>query len=446
VSAPRRQPPLPWLCTLGGRRSGCDSQAACLPASEPLCPAPIDLSADPLRPPTLHPTTPTQRYGYYNPGGNQNLCTYCGDGYNTSAAANATAGEYKATDAAQCRVDFGYFAGNGGIDACLRGWYKDTLGPHACSQCPAGTSTTKARAGLRISDCDTCKPGFGVASGVIANLSAPSCEMCTSGTYSSGFKAGGQICDACPQSANFTGKMVSRPGVFTPEDCYGEYTTDKDVFDNQQAWVGVGVVSLPSGVWGGGGRIRAPLLNARHRSRTPRAPTHPPTLPPKDLIPGELSLQQGLNSVRACQEACSAPNSQCQYLAFYAVGGPGNGGEGVNECYFRVGSTAKKAVTASTTDSLVAFEIREGQYVVYEASPTEEIGVPLTTTGQSLFQAKAACEAHRACVGIAANTMVNGAPVSGWTLFGATLREGAIGKIRVVGENIQSWVPLPTGL
>jgi hypothetical protein len=354
-------------------------------------------------------------YGYYNPGGNQNLCTYCGDGYNTSASANATAGEYKATDASQCRVDFGYFNGSSlGIEACLRGYYKDTLGPHACSQCPAGVSTTKAQAGLKISDCNTCKPGFGVAGGVIADLSAPTCARCTSGTYSSGFKAGGQICDVCPQAANFTGKMVSRAGIFTPEDCYGEYTTDKDVFDNQQAW---------------------------------------------DLIPLDgLVHKTAATSIIACQELCST-TATCQYFAFYAEGGnmdyPSTGAAdaGKNQCYFKEGDVTPVAVTTSTTDSLVAFEIREGQYVVYKSSSAEQVGVTLTTTGQSLFAAKAECEANRECVGIAANTIVvpaNGPTpavvATGWTLFGAVKREGAIGKIRVIGENIQTWVPLPTGL
>lgn len=358
-------------------------------------------------------------YGYYNPGGNQNLCTYCGDGYNTSVTANATAGEYKATDASQCRVDFGYFNGSSnGIEACLRGYYKDTLGPQSCTQCPAGVSTTKAQAGLKISDCDTCKPGFGVstADGKIADLSNPTCARCTSGKYSSGFVAGGQVCAACPQAANFTGKMVSRPGIFTPEDCYGEYTTDKDVFDNAQAW---------------------------------------------DLIPLDKLVHKTVpQTVADCQQLCT-DTTDCQYFAFYAEGGnmeypaAADPMAGKNQCYLRIASTAVVNVTTSFDTPAVAFEIREGQYVVYEADANEQIGVTLTTTGQSLFAAKAACEANRECVGIAANTVVvpetapnagDAVKAVGWTLFGAVKREGAIGKIRVVGENIQSWVPLPTGL
>lgn len=191
--------------------------------------------------------------------------------------------------------------------------------------------------------------------------------------------------------------MVSRPGIFTPEDCYGEYTTDKDVFDNAQAW---------------------------------------------DLIPmdaTQLALQDTLATVVACQEACSASDN-CQYMAFYRTGAPD--GDGNNKCYFRLAG-AIAPVTADNWDApsqaLVAFEIREGQYVVYKATDAEQIGVPLTTTPVGLFDAKAACEKNRECVGMKGTS-------AGWTLFGAIQREDAIGKIRVVGENIQSWVPLPTGL
>jgi hypothetical protein len=87
----------------------------------------------------------------------------------------------------------------------------------------------------------------------------------------------------------------------------------------------------------------------------------------------------------------------------------------------------------------VAFEIREGQYAVYNASQSEVIGVAIAGGPHSLAAAKTACEADATCVGIHGKA-------GGWTLFAATKREDVIGKIRVVGENIQSWVSLPTGL
>jgi hypothetical protein len=475
---------------------------------------------------THHPSKPiifAPRYAYYNPGGNQAPCTYCGDGYNTSAAVNATAGELGATDAGQCRIDFGFFNGSTGrISACLRGYYKDTLGPQACNQCPAGTSTTKAQAGLKVSDCDTCKPGFGVAGGKIANLSAPTCGICASGSYSSGFKAGGQACDACPQAANFTGKMVSRPGIFTPEDCFGEFTTDRTVFDNQQAWVGMGVVSLLSGVEGVGGRAEAaaapppPLSRRRgprrgvpphpsaaaqrttpltHTSRA-RPPPRPPTpkgpdthgsgrhpvaaaepddrrgLPGRLLRIGQLpGKPEGCVRVvwgvclaskmgRCARNGCLlqspadmrfrapfpfAPRPAPQYFAFFGTGGPQPFNGGNSQCYMRLAGRIAplNATVVGSWDApstpLVAFEARGGQYVVYPAVGTEVIGVPMPNAAQGLAAAKVACDADRECVGMKGNS-------SGWTLFGAVQQPDAIGKIRVVGDNIQSWVPLPTGL
>ena len=98
-------------------------------------------------------------YGFYNEGSNQRPCTPCGEGYNTSATPNATSGEYKSTSAAACQVDFGFWLGaSGGVEACLRGSYKDNLGNVAvgtagCKACPVGTSTTKRAAGLLVSDC-----------------------------------------------------------------------------------------------------------------------------------------------------------------------------------------------------------------------------------------------------------------------------------------------------
>ena len=85
--------------------------------------------------------------------------------------------------------------------------------------------------------------------------SAPACTACGSGTFSSGYIAGGQPCKDCPQAANFTGKMVSPAGIFTPEDCYGEFTTDGEptptIMQNNLAWDYIphspGMLQLKSG-------------------------------------------------------------------------------------------------------------------------------------------------------------------------------------------------------
>ena len=118
-----------------------------------------------------------------------------------------------ATAQSDCKIDFGYSMGicpslvpAQGITACLRGYYKDTVSSTAtCQLCPTGTSTSMARAAVARSDCNVCRPGFG---GVV-DLANPRCGACTSGFWSSGYKSGGQACEACPKSANFTGKMVS---------------------------------------------------------------------------------------------------------------------------------------------------------------------------------------------------------------------------------------------
>lgn len=345
-------------------------------------------------------------YGYYNPGGNQNLCTYCGDGFNTSATANATAGEMRSIAASTCQVDFGFYTSASGIEACLRGTYKANLGNVAigttsCTTCPAGTSTTKRQAAILVSDCDTCKPGFGNAA---INLANPSCSRCLTGTYSPGLVKGGQSCGECPKSANFSGTMVSREGIFTPEDCYPEFTTNPEVFDNTQAW---------------------------------------------DVIPmavGSTLVAQSYSTPADCQNNCAAAGSGCQYFVFYNAGGPG----GQNGCFFRIVDGAVPIPPYNTNDGnmpagpKVAFEIREGQYVVYPALATEDIGVALTNAdgsdryaATSLMSAKGHCDADRECVGMQTKDGTS------WTVFGAAKREDVIGKIRVKGENIQSWVPLP---
>ena len=100
--------------------------------------------------------------------------------------------------------------------------------PLACTLTPAPPTSSPP---------DTCKPGFGLASSPYTiDLTNPSCGRCLTGTYSSGFVASGQKCDECPKTANFTGKMVSREGIFTPEDCYSEFPTMPEVFDNSEAW------------------------------------------------------------------------------------------------------------------------------------------------------------------------------------------------------------------
>jgi hypothetical protein len=79
--------------------------------------------------------------------------------------------------------------------------------------------------------------------------------------------------------------------------------------------------------------------------------------------------------------------------------------------------------------------------VVYPRAEGESVGVPIAgkTAFATLDSAKTACAADRTCVGM------SGGP-SGWSLFAGALREGAVGKVRAVGEAINPWAPAPTGL
>ena len=201
-------------------------------------------------------------YGTWNEGGNRRPCTSCGEFFNTTNAPWSYAGERGSDSPDDCKIDFGYSRGvcpavaaSQGIVACLRGYYKNVVSStHSCTQCPTGTSTTMARAAVAKSDCNTCRPGFGVTGGAISP-SAPACTACGSGTFSSGYVAGGQPCKDCPKAANFTGKMVSPAGIFTPEDCYGEFTTDGEptttIMQNNLAWDYIphspGMLQLKSG-------------------------------------------------------------------------------------------------------------------------------------------------------------------------------------------------------
>jgi hypothetical protein len=144
------------------------------------------------------------------------------------------------------------------------------------------------------------------------------------------------------------------------------------------------------------------------------------------------------------------PPGPPQYFAFYSSGGPPNpSGAPVDGCYVRAVGGAIPPLTGAAAPAggwdapaspLVAFEVREGLYAVYPAAPGEVVGTALAGGGpRSLDAAKAACDASAECVGIHGTS-------NGWALFGAAKREGVVGKVRVVGENLQPWVPLPAAV
>ena len=415
----------------------CCGPLACAPACAPLPPTLLLASTSPLSPllspsPSPPPQTGSQsaaacltdagygwedgsvnqcEYGYYNAGENQNRCSFCGDFFNTTQAASAADGEMGSDSDADCKLDLGYQAGTaaGTIEPCLRGWYKDLVGNLTCTQCPAGTSTTITMASVARSDCDTCRPGFGVGSGSI-NLANPSCSICVTGTYSPGFKAGGEMCSTCPQAQNFTGEMVSRQGAWTPEDCYGEFITDSSNAQNFLWW---DIIAHS----GAGSALVDKTATA-------------------------------FDTLAECQVGCGTDNS-CQYFEFYATGSP----SGVdNSCFWRVVTdlTAARIGDNQTeawwnvptgVDGIVLFEIREGSYVVYPKVATEVIGTTLNLgTSNADFKAtRTACDKAPDCIGLTWDGS------NGWRPFKGALWEDAVGKVRVVGDAINTWANVPTG-
>lgn len=150
-------------------------------------------------------------YGYYAPGGTDDACDFCGEGYNTSTSYTDLAPAVGATSDLQCKIAAGWTMAGAtiglGIAPCTRGYYKDVLGNTSCTVCPSGTTTTITMAAVARTDCDQCRPGFGAAS---ITLSSPQCTICPSGEYSPGYATGGAACVACPKPSLFNGLMVSR--------------------------------------------------------------------------------------------------------------------------------------------------------------------------------------------------------------------------------------------
>jgi len=147
-------------------------------------------------------------FGYYSAGGTQDPCSYCGEGYNTTTGAGGTSAVEGADATEDCAIAAGWMPDSrSGIKPCIQGYYKSLLGTSSCVQCPSGTTTTITIASAMLSDCDTCRAGFGIEA---VNLTAPSCTICPSGTYSFGYVSGGQECMECPKPDGYTGSMASR--------------------------------------------------------------------------------------------------------------------------------------------------------------------------------------------------------------------------------------------
>lgn len=214
--------------------------------------------------------------------------------------------------------------------------------PLFATQCPAGQSTSLAMAAISASQCDVCRPGFG-ANSTTGAIGDGGCSICNSGYYSPGYKAGGQNCGACPKPENYTGKMVSRSGAWSPEECVPEFPTDATAARNAMAY---------------------------------------------DVIPHAddddvFALQPSIANAADCQAACAA-DAECQYFAFYKVIAPRNAGD--NKCFFRkvagAALDAPGARIAGPDDAwwdapdrpVVLFEVRRPPFCKPSANKTLVLG------------------------------------------------------------------------
>jgi hypothetical protein len=346
-------------------------------------------------------------FGTWNGGSNQNACTSCGDNYNTTTdatspmLADATDGAISST---LCVVDAGWFFTNfqdnsTGLSPCPRGTYKNALGGATnCSSCPTGTTTSILLANQFRSDCDACMPGYGVDGSIV--LSNPTCTKCTSSYYSVGYAQGGQACLSCPipTGGEYTGAMVSRPGTITPEDCVGQFLTD-------------------------GNRTNGLEYN---------------------MIPmraASLAGQDGIWDKEACQLACKNGDT-CQYYVFFgynatAAGVTDNTATG-RQCYLRQGSVAKTAFNGVDAGSnfYVLLEAKSGLYAVYAALSQDDaanIGTELATYS-SFADAKTACDASAACIGMS-NT-----GATAWRTFSGKAWGSTDSRVKYYGDTLNSWL------
>lgn len=324
------------------------------------------------------------RYGSYNPGSNQNPCSLCGEGYNTTTTAGGTSPAEGADAQTDCAVAAGWTVdGAGGIKPCVQGFYKSLLGSSACVKCPNGTTSTLTIRAVALSDCDACRPGFGNAA---VEPAAPGCALCASGTWSFGYVQGGKACEPCPRPTGYNGSMVSRRGLDDPDGCYPEFMTDA--------------------------------------SRLSMTYSHIP------MAEAAFDTTASNVTVSACQALCEADGG-CQYYTWRDDGG------GASTCKLRGGGRGAADVFAASPAAL--FEISEGQYVAYAADPTDyaSLGADLSTFA-SFADAKASCDVTAACVGIKSDGAGN------WKSFRGALSEFVSSKVRVRGESINPWVAEPS--
>jgi hypothetical protein len=152
-------------------------------------------------------------YSTWNAGHNQEPCTSCGVGYNTTdldGSGNPVGtGVDGATSSSQCVIAQGYEPDtNGTPKPCSKGYYKYTVNATACTVCPSGTTTSLETGATQLSDCDSCRAGFGADTSI--STTSPACTMCGTGKYSLGVAVGAASCATCTAPSDYNGAMVSR--------------------------------------------------------------------------------------------------------------------------------------------------------------------------------------------------------------------------------------------
>ena len=168
-----------------------------------------------------------------------------------------------------------------------------------------------------------------------------------------------------------------------------------------------------------------------------------PSYMPYDIIPMNasqyLTAVPSIASQSACQAACSA-DATCQYYVWYSYSADSTGND---QCQLRLAAATIAKLSGfepTTSTNAVLFEAKTGLYAVYaakDAGDAANIGTTLSTGNWAAMSAY--CGATPACIGLAV-----GGTGNAWRAFAGAKWESAVGKVRLVGPTLNSWVPEPS--
>lgn len=156
------------------------------------------------------------------------------------------------------------------------------------------------------------------------------------------------------------------------------------------------------------------------------------------MAPDSLTVQPNITALDGCQAACTG-NARCTYFVHYGYNA--TGATEASQCLHRLQAAAVTAIAGFDPENAtlaILFEVREDLYTVYPAFNADDAfaaGVTLAT-GLNWEAARSTCRSMSPCVGMSVSTTANS-----WRLFSGMRWEGAVGKVRVVGAALNSWVP-----